>query len=350
MSKDSGTQKRARPRSVALLRSLAGTLLRPLKGLFRVMNGRQRETLVGIPGVLAVYRSISPWLVSAHSEDGTPCAEVNGLKMYLDPAEEASRAGAFLWGAYEPATTAVVMALVADGDTVVDVGAHWGYFALLAASLCGKRGRVFAFEPHPRNFTLLKKNLEANGLTNVVAVQKAVSNRAGSIELLQAQSTASHSVISVPPELTSVGVSVKESIAVDTVALDDFFPRGSPEPRLIIIDIEGAESLALAGMQRLIKRNPSLALIVEFNPSYLDTKAATHLLDQFTTSGFDVAIIEDDQRQLAVGPKAAVLERLLRSKTTCNLLASRDRSLVKRLIQKRDGSGEHLGRLERVRL
>lgn len=191
----------AQPRFVALLRSLVATLLLPLKWLFgwlfSVLSRRQRRLLVRFPGALAAYASIAPYLLSARSEDGIPCARVNGLKMYMDPDEKASNMASFLWGQYEPATTAVVMKVVTSGDVVVDVGAHWGYFTLLAASLCGTRGRVFAFEPHPRNLALLSKNVAANGLTNVVVVQKAVSNRAGTAELLQSPSTTGHSIDSV---------------------------------------------------------------------------------------------------------------------------------------------------------
>ena len=328
----------ARPRSVALLRSLVATLLLPLKWLFRwlfkVMNRRQRRALVRLPGALAVYSSIAPFLLSARSEDGIPCARVNGLKMYIDPDEKASNTASFLWGQYEPATTAVFMEVVTGGDVVVDVGAHWGYFTLLAASLCGTHGRVFAFEPHPRNLALLEKNVEANGLTNVVVVPKAISNRAGTAKLFQSRSTTGHSIDSVvllQLEGTPGGGSAKESIAVDTVALDDFFAQGSVGPRLIKMDIEGAEPLALAGMQCLIERNPSLVLITEFNPFYLDAKAATDFLDQLAACGLGVAIIDEDRRQFAVGPKAAVLKRLLDGETTCNLLATRDRSLFERL-------------------
>jgi FkbM family methyltransferase len=344
------TQTRERSRFVALLRPLVLALLLPLKWLFRVMNRRQRGILVKIPGVLAVYRSISPLLSSARSEDGIPCAEVNGLKMFLDPAEEASHAGAFLWGEYEPATTAVFMEVVTDGDAVVDVGAHWGYFTLLAASLCGERGRVFAFEPHLKNFALLTKNVEANGLTNVVVVQKAVANHTGTAKLFQARSSAGHSLCSIPPGWRLPHGCPNDAIGVDTVALDDFCAQSSVEPRLIKIDIEGAEPLALAGMQCLIERNPLLVLITEFNPSYLDAKAAAAFLDQLTACGFDVGIIDDDRRQLAVGPKAAMLKRLLEKETTYNLLATRDRSLFERLFQPQDGFGKQLGRLERVRL
>jgi FkbM family methyltransferase len=270
--------------------------------------------------------------------------------MYMDPEENASRAGAFLWSEYEPATTAVLMEIVTDGDVVMDVGAHWGYFTLLAASLCGTHGRVFAFEPHPRNFALLTKNVEANGLTNVVAVQKAVSNRTGSARLFQTRVTVGHSLCSPPPEWRLGGGSAEEAIAVDTVALDDFFARSSVEPRLIKVDIEGAEPLALAGMRCLVERNPLLVLITEFSACYLDAKAAADFLDQLATCGFDVGVIDDDRRQLVVGPKAAILKRLLEEENMSHLLATRDRSLFERLFHQQDGSGKQPGRLERVRL
>jgi precorrin-6B methylase 2 len=81
--------------------------------------------------------------------------------------------------AYEPMTTLAFHTLVQPGDRVVDVGAHVGYFTLLAARLCGPNGRVFAFEPHPDNFRLLERNIRENGAENVTAVRKAVADRAG---------------------------------------------------------------------------------------------------------------------------------------------------------------------------
>lgn len=349
-TKDKETQKRERSRFVALLRPLVPTLLLPLKWLFKVMNRRQRESLVAIPGVQAIYRSILPLLLPEPAGDGTICAIVNGLRMCLDYEDNGGGLSAYLSGEYEPGTTAVVAAVLGPGDIVIDVGAHWGYFTLLAATLCGERGRVFAFEPHPRNHDLLTKNIRVNRLTNVVAIQKAVANHTGTAKLFQARSSAGHSLCSIPPGWRLPHGCPNDAIGVDTVALDDFCAQSSVEPRLIKIDIEGAEPLALAGMQCLIERNPLLVLITEFNPSYLDAKAAAAFLDQLTACGFDVGIIDDDRRQLAVGPKAAMLKRLLEKETTYNLLATRDRSLFERLFQPQDGFGKQLGRLERVRL
>src|SRR5690606_8834209 len=42
------------------------------------------------------------------------------------------------------------------GDSFVDVGAHFGFFTLLAAHLAGSDGRVWAFEAAPRNFHILE--------------------------------------------------------------------------------------------------------------------------------------------------------------------------------------------------
>ena len=39
------------------------------------------------------------------------------------------------------------------------------------------QGRVYAFEPDPTNFAILRKNVELNGLTNVVLEQKALTNK-----------------------------------------------------------------------------------------------------------------------------------------------------------------------------
>jgi len=61
--------------------------------------------------------------------------------------------------------------LIKEGQVVVDVGAHIGYYTVLLARMVGK-GRVFAFEPEPSNFSLLAKNVEINGCKNVVLVKK----------------------------------------------------------------------------------------------------------------------------------------------------------------------------------
>ena len=60
-----------------------------------------------------------------------------------------------------------------------DIGAHQGYYTTKLAKNAGKKGLVFAFEPEPKNFKILCDNIELNELTNVIPIQKAVSNYVG---------------------------------------------------------------------------------------------------------------------------------------------------------------------------
>ena len=63
----------------------------------------------------------------------------------------------------------------------MDAGANIGAFTLLAAARVGSRGLVVAVEPEPGNFEALRRNVEANGLRNVVLVRKALLDEAGRI-------------------------------------------------------------------------------------------------------------------------------------------------------------------------
>ncbi len=101
-------------------------------------------------------------------------AEVQGQKMFLDKKDVL---GLSINGVYEPLETKLVRKEVKKSDVVLDIGANIGYYTLILAKLVGKKGRVFAFEPDPTNFALLKKNISINGYKNVILVPKAVAGK-----------------------------------------------------------------------------------------------------------------------------------------------------------------------------
>lgn len=98
-------------------------------------------------------------------------AEVQGHKMFLDSKDSLRLS---IHGIYEPLETELAKKEVKKGNVVLDIGANIGYYTLIFAKLVGEDGKVFAFEPDPTNFALLKKNVEMNGYKNVMFVQKAV--------------------------------------------------------------------------------------------------------------------------------------------------------------------------------
>ncbi|MEZ4985543.1 MAG: FkbM family methyltransferase [Saprospiraceae bacterium] len=66
---------------------------------------------------------------------------------------------------------------ISEGDTVVDVGAHYGYFTMLAAHLTGGKGQVIAFEAAPHTFDIFSQN--AAPINYVKAEHAAVADQEG---------------------------------------------------------------------------------------------------------------------------------------------------------------------------
>ena len=106
--------------------------------------------------------------------------EIEGRKMFTQNNDGLALS---VFKIYEPNQTKIVKKYVHEGDVVIDVGAHVGYYTLLMAQLVGKNGKVYSFEPDPVNFELLKKSVEINGFENVILIQKAVSDTTEKIRL-----------------------------------------------------------------------------------------------------------------------------------------------------------------------
>ncbi|MDD3976365.1 MAG: FkbM family methyltransferase [Candidatus ainarchaeum sp.] len=64
-----------------------------------------------------------------------------------------------------------------SGDIVFDLGGYHGVYSLWASTLVGPLGKVYCFEPDPINFEILKENIEKNNITNIILINKAISNK-----------------------------------------------------------------------------------------------------------------------------------------------------------------------------
>ncbi|MHB8604252.1 MAG: FkbM family methyltransferase [Thermoplasmatota archaeon] len=208
---------------------------------------------------------------------------VNGVTMILDDRDHYLLS---YHGVYEPAQTALVTRVVKPGDVVIDAGANVGYYTLLLARLVGPTGRVHAFEPHPANLAMLRRNIAANSFTNVVIHENALSDRAGKVEFFEHTSLGGH----------SLGIKEKgrehDAIAVDAVTLDDAL---ATEPRIDFwkMDIEGAEGLALRGATAVLARSPALKLMTEYDQrhmSHFPVKAPDYV-DALVAAGFRLSVI-----------------------------------------------------------
>lgn len=157
----------------------------------------------------------------------------------------------FVGTSFEREVQKVLSEIVKPGDVVYDVGSHAGYMALFFSTLCGRDGRVFAFEPSPINFPRLRRHAELNKKHNLTPVNLAASDVEGAALLNEKGSESS--VVCKPQS--------KEGFSqIRTIRLDDFVYRDHhPLPNLLKIDVEGHAGRCLAGMSRLLRDvRPSL--------------------------------------------------------------------------------------------
>ena len=129
---------------------------------------------------LGRFRSLAAAHNFIRSQLKTNFVEIDGHKLFLDPLDSLSLS---IDGAYGKLETDLIKESVQQGDVVLDLGANIGYYTLIFARLVGPQGRVFAFEPDPENFRLLERNVKENHYTNVVAINKAVSNKTERLKL-----------------------------------------------------------------------------------------------------------------------------------------------------------------------
>jgi FkbM family methyltransferase len=134
--------------------------------------------------------------------------------------------------------------LVKPGDVVYDVGANIGTHTLLLASLCAPTGKVYAFEPWPPNLESLQTNLKLNNVRNVQVISCALSDHSGEGWF---QPGEDHSTGKLVRDSVRQGASLR----IPVVSLDDFAKSAEP-PRVLKIDVEGAEGEVLQGAGRLL--------------------------------------------------------------------------------------------------
>jgi FkbM family methyltransferase len=154
-------------------------------------------------------------------------------------------------GDWELDEATLFRALIPRAGTVVDVGAHVGYYTLLAAKEVGRGGRVIALEPHPVNAELLRLNVARNGFDRIVRVVEAAAwGMRGRVALAvdRGGNSGDHRV-----STTAVG------LEVDAVPLDALLDQEDVD--VVKVDAQGTDQVAISGMKRTINRCRPVMLV-----------------------------------------------------------------------------------------
>lgn len=153
-------------------------------------------------------------------------------------------------GIYEYEKQVLLSKVVKRGDVFFDVGAHVGFHTLLASKLVGSHGRVFAFEPLPRNLEYLREHLRINSYKNVEVIETAIGNDVGFTYFDKGE-------YPWGAHISSLG-----EYSVKLFTLDELvIKRGLPYPNHMKIDVEGAELSVLQGAKKiLLEKGPNIFL------------------------------------------------------------------------------------------
>lgn len=209
-------------------------------------------------------------------------AIVQGSKMFLDPGDSLDLS---INGVYGELDTKIIREEIHEGDIVIDVGANIGYYTLIFAQLVGSSGKVFAFEPEPKNFEILKKNIEINNYQNIVAEQKIVSDKSGIVKLFIAE----HGIVGhrINQEKSS-----QKFIEVESIILDNYIKKLNLDNKInfIKIDVEGSEPKVLEGTKEIIQKSNQLKIFTEFNREVVKEYGIEpkEMIDLFYRNGFKI--------------------------------------------------------------
>lgn len=155
----------------------------------------------------------------------------------------------FLRGTYEARLAAFVASHVVAGDVFWDIGAHFGYYTLLAARAVGSAGRVYAFEPSARNVWFLEHHLRWNHVSNVHVAPLALGGADGE-RSFGGRGTGSG----------RLGVG-GHPVRVRT--MDSLVQSGEAQaPTFVKLDVQGAETEVLRGAVHTLSRSPDVLLVV----------------------------------------------------------------------------------------
>jgi FkbM family methyltransferase len=202
-----------------------------------------------IPMVIPAYK----WVWRHYGQRGVICASVNGFKVFINCDDWAVAPSIYLGHKWEPEETNVVLQNIQPGSTFLDIGAHVGYYSLLASKTVKT---VHAFEPSPETFKLLEKNLWVNHIQNVETHNYAVSDQAGTMNLF---------LDNLSPASNSLFGTGDRKVEVKVCRIDDVIDHAD----FVKMDVEGGECKALDGMSRLVRGNPKLQMLTEVYPEGL---------------------------------------------------------------------------------
>jgi FkbM family methyltransferase len=186
-------------------------------------------------------------------------------------------------GGWEEHETALFRAHLRPGCKVVDLGANVGWFAVQAI-LAG--AEVHAFEPVPFIADVCERNIARameRGPGRGTLHRCAAGAERGTAEIALASTNRGDNRVLDEGAARPEDMGAGEVVTIELAPVDELVEGPA---RILKIDTQGSEWLALQGARELLRRSPELALLIEFWPYALRGAKPRELLDLLAREGF----------------------------------------------------------------
>ena len=225
---------------------------------------------------------------------------IHNYKLRLDLTYPGLSRQVLIAGTREEQLKAVLEREIKPGATILDLGANIGYYTVMMCKLIGPAGKIYAIEPEPRNFDLLRQNIALNGMEGMVEARNvAAGERDGKAKFYVSEFSNLHTMLPISRDgQRTPGIREDSFIEVDTVDPSEFL-KGKRRVDLIRMDIEGFEVEVLNGLERAISEGLFDGKVVfeAHFPKYTDNHSMKKTLQMLFRHGYSVtSVTSNDDR------------------------------------------------------
>jgi FkbM family methyltransferase len=235
---------------------------------------------------------VHSWLRARLRVDVNSACDVEraGLRWRLNPHDYTQRS-LFWFGERDRWDFHHFARLARPGATVIDVGANFGYYSVALASRLQGQCRIYAFEPFPRTFDLLKHHIQVNGFNGVITpLDVALSDEPGTAVINEWPGAENSGAASLATGPDSKGVVLAPSTTVAVNTLDAAVAQlAIARLDLMKIDVEGFEERVLRGGEGTL-RELRPAILIEFHRRALGRAGSSpeRLQEVLGTAGYSL--------------------------------------------------------------
>jgi len=205
----------------------------------------------------------------------------HGLRWDLNPHDAVDR-DLFLYGEKEPEDFELISRMLKPGDTILDIGANFGFYGLSLAKVLGPQTEVHAFEPHPQTYGRLSSHIALNGTPNVHAHPVGLSDTVDMFEIRFEPQNTGGAYLTLPTEPTDT------RWLVNVTTLDRFVQEHKlTRIDFVKVDIEGHEYRFLKGARATLSHLLP-PMMMEFSSHHLARAGHTiqEVLDELRAIGY----------------------------------------------------------------